>query len=215
MSNLAKIRRTLGDTQLVAVSKYQSVAAIENLYAEGQRIFGESRTQELVQKYDILPKDIQWHFIGHLQTNKVRQTLPYIDCIHAIDSERLLLTLEREGQAAGRSIDGFLQVKIAQETTKYGFTPNELFDLLKTGIAHELQAVNIIGLMGMASNTDDVAQIRAEFDTLYDIFYRCREKYFTEPSDFSELSMGMSSDYKIAIEAGSTTVRIGSLLFNP
>ena len=213
MTNLKNILAQLGDAQLVAVSKYQSTAAIAQLYAEGQRVFGESRTQELVQKYEILPKDIQWHFIGHLQTNKVRQTLPYITCVQAIDSEKLLHALQAEAALQNRIIDGLLQLKIADEVTKYGFSVGDITALLQSDTITKLPNVRIIGLMGMASNTDDTAQISGEFVTLRRTFDQFRSSYFATQPHFCQCSMGMSGDYTLALAAGSTMVRIGSSIF--
>ncbi len=197
---------------LVAVSKTQSNQAILDRYDLGQRIFGENRVQELLTKYDTLPKDILWHQIGHLQTNKVKFIAPFVSLIHAGDRLNLLQKINSEAQKVGRIIDVLIQVKVAQEDTKHGFLPQELADkLLLTEIA-ALPYIRIRGLMGMASFTSNKAQVRQEMKTLRDLFTDLQNSNQFGDS-FDTLSMGMSGDYKIAIEEGSTMVRIGSLIF--
>ena len=199
---------------LVAVSKTKSVEEIKELYDLGQKDFGENYVQELAEKQSQLPKDIRWHFIGHLQSNKVKQIAPFIHLVHAVDSLKLLQEINRQGKKNDRVIDCLLQVHIAQEETKFGLDENELKTLASTNAneLHQLQNVRIVGLMGMASFTDDMEKVRIEFRYLKRLF----ETYAKLPVDNSQLtilSMGMSSDYFVAIEEGSTTVRIGSLIF--
>ena len=199
---------------LVAVSKTKSVEEIKELYDLGQKDFGENYVQELAEKQSQLPKDIRWHFIGHLQSNKVKQIAPFIHLVHAVDSLKLLQEINRQGKKNDRVIDCLLQVHIAREETKFGLDENELKTLVNTNAneLHELQNVRIVGLMGMASFTDDMEKVRIEFRYLKRLF----ETYAKLPVDNSQLtilSMGMSSDYFVAIEEGTTMVRIGSLIF--
>lgn len=209
---LAPFINTLGTAQLVAVSKFQSVAAIEGLYAQGQRNFGESRAQELLDKVNILPNDIQWHFIGHLQTNKVKQVLPYLSYIHSIDSPKILTEVELQARILDKKIKVLLEIKIGEEDTKYGLTIADAHQICRE-ILPTLKKVEIVGVMGMASFTENEAQITAEFNGLHSFFQDLKQAYFGTQSSFCEISMGMSSDYKIAIASGSTMLRIGSLLF--
>ena len=212
--NIREVLSTLPDgVRLVAVSKYHPVEAIREAYDGGQRIFGESKVQEMTAKHDQLPADIEWHFIGHLQTNKVKYIAPYVSLIHGVDSYKLLLEINRQGQRAGRIIPCLLQIHVAQEETKFGFSLEECLQMLALGEWRALPYVSIRGIMGMASNTDDMEQVRQEFSTLNHFFSQVREKYFSDRENFSELSMGMSDDYPIAIEEGSTLVRVGSRIF--
>ena len=212
--NIRSVLSTLPDgVRLVAVSKYHPVEAIREAYDGGQRIFGESKVQEMTAKHDQLPADIQWHFIGHLQTNKVKYIASYVSLIHGVDSYKLLLEINRQGQRVGRIIPCLLQIHVAQEETKFGFSPEECLQMLALGEWRALPYVSIRGIMGMASNTDDMEQVRREFSTLSNFFSHVREKYFSDRENFSELSMGMSDDYPIAIEEGSTLVRVGSRIF--
>ncbi|MBO9151391.1 YggS family pyridoxal phosphate-dependent enzyme [Chitinophaga sp. GCM10012297] len=197
--------------KLVAVSKTKPVEDIRDLYAEGQRIFGENYVQELVDKAGQLPQDVQWHFIGHLQSNKVKYIAPFVGMIHGVDSLKLLAEISKQALKHHRVIDCLLQVHIATEETKFGLSETELFQLLEQ--AGSLAGVRIAGLMGMASNTDDETQVRREFAGLKTLHNAVKEKYFPGDEFFKELSTGMSGDYKIALEEGSTLVRIGSLLF--
>lgn len=197
--------------RLVAVSKTKPVEDIRELYTAGQRIFGENYVQEMVEKAGLLPEDVQWHFIGHLQTNKVKYIAPFVSMIHGVDSLKLLTEISKQSLKHNRVTDCLLQVHIATEETKFGLSETELFQLLDQ--AGGLAGVRIAGLMGMASNTDDEAQIRREFAGLKALRDRIREKYFPGTDTFRELSTGMSGDYKLALEEGSTLVRIGSLLF--
>jgi pyridoxal phosphate enzyme (YggS family) len=200
--------------KFVAVSKTKPISAIEALYAQGQRIFGENKVQEMVEKQAALPKDIQWHLIGHLQTNKVKYIAPFVSLIHSVDSLKLLEEINKQAQKNNRVIDCLLQVYIAQEDTKFGLDKEELLDLLSHPSFKSLQNIKICGLMGMASNTDDEVVITQEFQTLNHLFNEIKAKYFIANERFTELSMGMSSDYKIALKQGATLIRIGSLLFD-
>lgn len=200
---------------LVAVSKTQSLDAIQSLYNKGQRHFGENKVQELLSKADALPKDIQWHLIGHLQTNKVKQLLPYVNCIHSVDSLKLLQEIRKEAEKQGCCVNVLLQIHIAQEETKFGLDKTELIELLDAYFADPKMTkhVQLCGLMGMATNTKDENQIRNEFKNLKNLFDFVRQGYFIQSKAFREISMGMSSDYQIAVQEGATLVRIGSLLF--
>lgn len=200
-------------TRLVAVSKYHPASMIQEAYDGGQRIFGESHVQELQQKHDILPQDIEWHFIGHLQTNKVKYIAPYVSLIHAVDSHRLLAEIDRQAAKCGRTIRCLLQIHVAQEETKFGFLPKELIEYLASGEWRNLENVRICGLMCMASNVDDEQQIAREFDTADELFRSIKAEYFPDEETFCERSWGMSDDYRIATQHGSTLVRIGSRIF--
>ena len=198
---------------LVAVSKTKPVADILNLYQSGQRIFGENKVQELVSKYEVLPKDIQWHLIGHLQKNKVKYIAPFISMIHSVDSLELLQVMNKEASKNNRNIKVLLQFHIATEETKFGLNQLEAIEILSTLKSHPLNNVTICGVMGMASFTDDTNLIRLEFKFLREIFTALKSGFFKEDTFFKEISMGMSGDCKIAIEEGSTMVRIGSAIF--
>ncbi len=212
--NIHKILSTLPDhVRLVAVSKYHPTEALMEAYETGQRIFGESKVQEMSMKHELLPKDIEWHFIGHLQTNKVKYIAPYVSLIHGVDSYKLLCEINRQGEKYNRRIPCLLQLHVAQEETKFGFTLEECHQLLSAGEWKNLEYVEIRGLMGMASNTDDMNQVHDEFHRLNLFFSQVREEFFSGIPQFSELSMGMSDDYPIAIEEGSTLVRVGSRIF--
>ncbi len=200
---------------LVAVSKFHPNEYIEAAYAEGQRVFGESHEQELSKKYDTLPKDIQWHFIGHLQTNKVKYIAPYISMVDAVDSLKLLKEINKQAAKHGRVIDVLLELHIAQEATKYGLTIDACRQLLDDGEWRNLNNVRICGLMMMASNTDDENQIRSEFMQAADFFDEVKAKYFADSAAFCQRSWGMSHDYKIAVECRSTMVRVGTTIFGP
>lgn len=199
---------------LVAVSKTKPAADIETLYDLGQRDFGENYVQELVGKQPVLPEDIRWHFIGHLQRNKVRFIAPFVHMIHGVDSRRLLETVDREAGKLGRCIDCLLQIHIASEETKFGMDEQEVTDLLtNTEAGRSMPNVRIRGLMGMASFSDDAERVRLEFRGLKNLFDRIKTTYFIQDPSFSVLSMGMSADHAMAVEEGSNLVRIGSLLF--
>lgn len=209
--NLDRIRRTLPEgVTLVAVSKFHPTEVLKEAYDAGQRVFGESRPQELVAKYNELPKDIEWHMIGHLQTNKVKYIAPFVSLIHSVDSIKLAETIDKEAIKAGRVIDVLLQLHIAQEETKFGWDAAELEHFLQNGSFASLKNVRIRGLMGMASLTDDEAQVRREFDGLHNVFITLKGKYLPQ---MDVLSMGMSGDYPLAVEEGTTMVRIGSSIF--
>ncbi|MEI6682415.1 MAG: YggS family pyridoxal phosphate-dependent enzyme [Bacteroidota bacterium] len=199
--------------RIVAVSKTKPVSAIVEAYAAGQRLFGENKAQELVAKQAQLPADIEWHFIGHLQTNKVRYIAPFISLIHSIDSLSLLREVNREAMKNNRVIECLLQLYIATEETKFGLTLEETRNLLGDGAIPELKNVRITGVMGMSSFTSDKALVRREFATLRGWFKLIKEQYFFQAPEFRELSMGMSDDYRIAVEEGSTMIRIGTTLF--
>ena len=213
-AQIIKINNELPSTvKLVAVSKFNPVEAIQEAYDAGQRIFGESRPQELKEKVHLLPDDIQWHFIGHLQTNKLKMVLPYVSLIHSVDSERLLEEISKYAVKNSLKVKCLLEVFIAQEESKQGFSKDELFALLDKLQQNPIEGVEICGLMGMASFVEDETQITAEFEELACIFNQVKEKYISTLPNFKELSMGMSGDYKIAIEKGSTLVRIGTSIF--
>jgi PLP dependent protein len=198
---------------LVAVSKMRDTDAIENLYQMGQRIFAENRVQELLEKAPALPGDIIWHLIGHLQTNKVKAVLPYVSCIQSLDRLNLWEKINAEAEKMNRTVNCLLQVKIATEETKYGWNPADLYEVLKTGINKKFPGVQVTGVMGMASLTGDTVQVRSEMKNLKSIFETLRAKYFNDTPAFKTISMGMSGDYQIALEEGSTMIRVGSLLF--
>ncbi|MBQ9363493.1 MAG: YggS family pyridoxal phosphate-dependent enzyme [Bacteroidaceae bacterium] len=212
--NLHTVLSTLPQgVRLVAVSKFHPVSALQQAYEAGQRIFGESHVQELVEKEAVLPKDIEWHFIGHLQTNKVKYLAPFVSLIHAVDTLKLLKEINRQAERCQRIIPCLLQIHIAQEETKFGFTPEELRQMLAGGLWRELKSVRIAGLMCMATNTDDQLQIDREFAMAAQIFQNVKMTFFQNDEAFRELSMGMSGDYLIALRHGTTLVRVGSLIF--
>ncbi len=200
-------------TQLVAVSKTKPVAQILAMYEKGQRHFGENKVQEMVDKYEALPKDICWHLIGHLQTNKVKYIAPFVHLIHSIESDKLLKEINKRAQQENRIIDGLLQFKIAAEDTKFGMTLEDAKKMLNTHEYRTMNHVRIVGVMGMATFTENKAQVQQEFKTLKHIFEELKVNYFADAPYFKEISMGMSDDYDIAVAEGSTIVRIGSLLF--
>lgn len=215
MSSIAdNIRQTKAslpdDVTLVAVSKFKSCDDIMEAYGAGQRVFGESRALELRDKHEALPKDIQWHFIGHLQTNKIKYIIPFVTLIHSIDSLKLLEEVDAQARNHGRSVDCLLQVHISQEETKYGFTYDECRAVLKELAVAPLANVNVVGLMGMATNTDDMDVVCNEFAGLKAFFEEARTMM---PQRLSVLSMGMSEDYEVAVQEGTTMVRIGSKIF--
>ena len=199
--------------RLVAVSKFHPVESLQEAYDAGQRIFGESKVQEMTMKYEVLPKDIEWHFIGHLQTNKIKYMAPYVALIHGVDSYKLLAEINKQAVKAGRIIPCLLQIHIAQEETKFGFSTDECRAMLEAGEWKALENVRIAGVMGMATNTEDEAQIAREFGVLAGFFHEMKEVHFKDAPEFKEISMGMSDDYPLAIEKGSTLIRIGSRIF--
>lgn len=198
---------------LVAVSKTKPVSAIEELYAQGQRIFGENRVAELIEKCDSLHDDIEWHMIGHLQTKKVKHIIPFVSLIHAVDTVKLMDEINKRAAIQERKVNVLLQFHIAAEESKYGLSPEEAKEILDENDFAPFTNVNIVGVMGMATFTDDKDQIRSEFKKLKSIFDQIKSDYFQDDDSFKEISMGMSGDYEIALEEGSTIVRIGSLLF--
>jgi pyridoxal phosphate enzyme (YggS family) len=197
--------------RLVAVSKMKPVSDIQTLYDAGQRIFGENYVQEMVDKASQLPSDIAWHFIGHLQRNKVKYIAPFVSMIHGVDSMRLLEEIDKQAQKSNRPIDCLLQVYVAQEETKFGMDVKEVLDMMPEAL--QLKNVRICGLMGMASNTADEGQVSREFAQIKELFDDLKTRYFDQSPFFTEISMGMSGDYKWALSQGSTLVRIGSMLF--
>jgi len=200
---------------LVAISKYHPVEYLQAAYEEGQRVFGESHEQELRQKVEVLPNDIQWHFIGHLQTNKVKYIAPYVSMIEAVDSLKLLKEIEKQGAKNNRVIDVLLELHIAEEETKYGLTLDACRQLLEEGEWRNMAHVRICGLMMMASYVEDEVQIRQEFRTAHNFFDEVKQRYFAESPYFTQRSWGMSHDYPIAVEEGSTMVRVGTAIFGP
>lgn len=198
--------------QLVAVSKTYGIDVIQNAYDEGVRIFGENKVQELVPKAEALPKDIRWHLIGHLQTNKVKYIAPFVEMIHSVDSFKLLQEIQKQALKNNRTIKVLLQFHISDEETKFGFKPENLDMLLKEEIWNQIPNVQICGVMGMASFSEDMNQVRNEFKSLKNIFDTLKKSQLFSDS-FKEISMGMSGDYKIAVEEGSTMIRVGSALF--
>ena len=198
--------------KIIAVSKTKTVPKIRELMDTGQFFFGESKVQELLEKHEQIP-DVQWHLIGHLQTNKVKYVAPFVQMIQSVDSLRVLEEIDRQASRHNRIIDCLLQIHIAREESKFGFSEQETIELLESNALPNLKQVRICGLMGIATFTDDKEAVRSEFRRLANFFQSIRRKYFTENSSFCELSMGMSDDYQIAIEEGSTMVRIGSLIF--
>ena len=201
------------NAKLIAVSKTKPTEDILQVYNKGQRIFGENKVQEIVLKQEALPKDIEWHLIGHLQTNKVKHIAPFVSLIHSVDSLKLLEEINKQAQKKNRVIDCLLQIFIADEETKFGLSEAELFQLLDSKEFLLLQNIRICGLMGMATNTDDERKIENEFSGLKKLFDKVKGNCFSDNSCFKEISMGMSSDYKIALRCGSTMVRVGSIIF--
>ncbi len=200
---------------LVAVSKYHPVEYLQAAYDEGQRVFGESHEQELRQKVAALPPDVQWHFIGHLQTNKVKYIAPYVSMIESVDSLKLLREIEKQAARHDRVIDVLLELHMAEEDTKYGLTPDDCRQLLDGDEWKKMAHVRICGLMMMASNVDDEAQIRSEFRQAHQFFDEVKARYFSESPWFAQRSWGMSHDYPLAVEEGSTMVRVGTAIFGP
>ena len=212
--NLNNVRATVpSNVTLIAVSKTKPVSDLQEAYDAGQRIFGENKALEMRDKYQELPKDIQWHFIGHLQTNKIKYIAPFVTLIHAVDSLSLLEAVNKEAAKNNRIIDCLLQFHIAQEETKFGLDIEEAKSLLESEIYKNLKNIRICGVMGMATFTEDVVQVRNEFKNLKNIFETLKENYFKGNDSFKEISMGMSDDYPIAIEEGTTMVRVGSKIF--
>lgn len=212
--NLDIVRKNIpSSVTLVAVSKTKPLEAILEAYDSGQLIFGENKVQELTEKHELLPKDIQWHMIGHLQSNKVKYIAPFVHLIHAVDSFKLLKEVNKQAKKNGRVIECLLQFHIAEETSKFGLSFEEAQDILSSGEFVEMENISIVGLMGMATFTDNEEQLREEFRTLENYFNVIKSHFFKFNDDFKEISMGMSGDYTIAIEEGSTMVRVGSSIF--
>lgn len=214
MIHLNEVRATVKQgVELVAVSKFHPAALIKEAYDQGQRIFGESRVQELQAKHEALPADIQWHFIGHLQPNKVKYIAPYISLIHAVDSYKLLAEINKQAAKHDRVIPCLLELHIAQEESKYGFTPEACTALLEDGAWHALKNVQIAGLMCMASNMPDMVQVRSEFHQARVYFDELKQRFFADDPHFCERSWGMSHDYDVAMDEGATLVRVGTAIF--
>jgi pyridoxal phosphate enzyme (YggS family) len=212
--NILKLKSELAEgVTLVAVSKTKPNEDILAAYGIGQRVFGENKVQELTAKYEQLPKDIEWHFIGHLQTNKVKYLAPFVSLVHGVDSLKLLKAIDKEGAKNNRKIACLLQFHIAEEESKFGLDPDEAKEILNSAQFAAMTNVQVCGVMGMATYTDDERQIRKEFRQLKNIFDQIKDEFFGENDSFSEISMGMSGDYQLAVEEGSTMVRVGSLIF--
>jgi PLP dependent protein len=213
--NYKQVVNSISDAKvtLVVVSKTQSPAKIKEIYGAGHRDFGENKVQELITKAELLPADIRWHLIGHLQSNKVKYIAGFIHLIHSVDSISLLKEINKQGEKQNRVINCLLQVYIAEEETKFGMDTNEVITLLNEDLLPQMRFIKIKGFMGMATNTDDQNQVRSEFKKLKIFFDRLKKDYFHDDPEFNILSMGMSGDYKIAIEEGSTMVRVGSAIF--
>ena len=212
--NIAQIKKSLPEqVTLVAVSKFHPAEALQEAYDAGQRVFGESRAQELCAKQAILPKDIEWHFIGPLQSNKVKDIAPFIHLIHSVDSLKLLAEVNKQGKKHNRIIQVLLEIHVAQEETKHGLSPEECKELLRDKQVEEFDHVRICGLMAMASNTDDEVQVKTEFKAIHDLFDELKLTLCKDNPDFKEISMGMSHDYPLALQEGSTMVRVGTSIF--
>jgi PLP dependent protein len=214
-ANLTELKKETDrlHVKLIAVSKTKPNEEILEAYSAGQRVFGENQVQELVEKYDALPKDIEWHLIGHLQTNKVKYIAPFVKLIHSVDSIKLLKEIDKQAEKNNRIIDCLLQVYIADEDTKFGLGFDEVIELLRSDEFAGLKHVRVTGVMGIATNTDNQKQIKDEFHELKVFFDGLKQSFFRKEASFREVSMGMSSDYKIAIEQGSTMIRVGSTIF--
>ncbi|MCQ2319525.1 MAG: YggS family pyridoxal phosphate-dependent enzyme [Bacteroidales bacterium] len=212
--NLETVRESIpSGVLLVAVSKTKPVDDLMEAYEAGQRVFGENHALEMRDKHEALPNDIDWHFIGHLQTNKIKYIIPFVRLIHSIDTFNLLQAVNKEAVKNNRVVDCLLQFHVAEEETKFGLSLEEAEEILNSDVFKELKNVRICGIMGMATNTDNQVQIRKEFHHLKEIFGTLKQKYFTDCEYFKEISMGMSHDYRLAIEEGSTMVRVGSMIF--
>lgn len=213
-TNLASIKQQIpANVTLVAVSKTKPIEQLKEAYDAGQRVFGENKALELRDKHEALPKDIQWHFIGHLQTNKIKYIAPFVSLIHSVDSFKLLNEIDKIGKKTDRIIPCLLQFYIAEEESKFGFDMKEAEQMLNSTEFNELKNIEIHGVMGMATYTDNKEQIKKEFKHLSTIFHKLKEEYFSNNINFKELSMGMTDDFELAIEEGSTMVRVGSAIF--
>ena len=212
--NLNSIKADIpANAKLVAISKTHAPEVVMQAYDAGQRDFGENKVQELITKYEALPKDIQWHLVGHLQRNKVKYIAPFVSLIQSVDSAKLLKEIDKNAQKNSRIIDCLLQVYIADEDTKFGLSNEEVIEILESDAYANMENIRVVGLMGMATFTDNTEQVRMEFRKLNEFFDQVKQKYFADSSNFNTLSMGMSSDYKIAIEEGATLIRVGSSIF--
>jgi PLP dependent protein len=213
-ANIISLKHSLpSNVRLVAVSKTKSVDEIMEAYNAGQRCFGENRVQEILNKKDLLPSDIEWHLIGHLQRNKVKYIVPFIGMIQSVDSLKLLSAINSEALKLTRVVSVLLQVHIAQEETKFGFSKAEIEEMMTSPAIARLKFIRICGVMGMATFTSDQEQVKTEFRSLSGLFYELKQKFFYSDDHFSEISMGMSGDYELAIREGSTMIRVGNLIF--
>lgn len=218
MSNIAQQIKRFNDelpqrVKLVAVSKFHPIESLQEAYDCGQRIFGESRVQEIAEKHKFMPDDVQWHFIGHLQTNKVRQLVSYVSLVHSVDSLRLLECINSEAKRINRVVNVLLQLHVAKEEHKFGFSIDDCLQLIEDGVLDNMNNVRVCGVMGMATNTDDMSEVQNEFKAIKTVFETLHGGYFADKPYFKEISMGMSEDYRVAIEEGSTLVRIGTAIF--
>ena len=201
------------NVQLIPISKTKPNSMILDAWQNGFKVFGENKVQELVLKYEELPKDIQWHMVGHLQSNKMKYIAPFVHLLHGVDSFKLIKIMDKEAKKAGRILNGLFQLHIASEETKFGFSQDEIFEILDSKEYAEIENVRMIGVMGMATFTNDDKLISKEFKDLYSIYLNLKTRYFQDDENFKEISMGMSGDFKIAIEEGSSMIRIGSAIF--
>ena len=212
--NIKEIKSTLPeDVKLVAVSKTKPNEMILEAYHSGHKIFGENKAQELIRKHEELPDDIEWHFIGHLQSNKAKYIAPFVSMVHSIDSYKILKIINKEARKNDRVIPCLLQFHIAEEESKYGLTEEDAKEILESESYQKMEHVSVVGVMGMATFTEDSGKVRKEFQKLKSIFEHLKENYFANKPEFKEISMGMSDDYPLAIEEGSTIVRVGSKIF--
>lgn len=212
-ANLKKVKEEIGAATLVAVSKTKPLEDIQAAYDAGQRIFGENKARELEEKAEKLPEDIQWHMIGHLQSNKVKYIAPFVSLIHSVDKMKLLKEINKRAKQNDRVIDVLLQIHIAKEESKFGMDEDEVRELLQNEAYKQLENIRVVGLMGMATFTENEARIKSEFNYLNELFQQIKNDYFSEQADFEVLSMGMSGDYPIALSCGSNMLRIGSAIF--
>jgi pyridoxal phosphate enzyme (YggS family) len=212
--NIQKLKAELPDrVKIIPISKRQPEERLQEAYDAGQRIFGENKAQDLQERYEKFPKDIEWHFVGHLQRNKVKYIAPYVKIIHSVDSLRLLKKINKEAEKNSRSIDCLLQLHIADEESKFGLSCQSAEEIVKSEDFKQMKNIHIVGLMAMATNTDDTEKVRREFKQLKSCFDRLKEKYFSDTDYFEEISAGMTNDYPIAVDEGSTMIRVGSLIF--
>jgi len=212
--NITRLLESLPDgVKLIPISKTIPEAVIMQVYDAGYKVFGENKVQEMIGKYERLPRDIEWHMVGHMQTNKIKYIAPFVHLIQGVDRLKVLRIMDQEAQKAGRILHGLFQIHIAREETKFGFDEVELLELLNSKDYEEFKHIRMVGVMGMATFTGDTGQIRNEFRQLYRFFQKLKREYFMQDPQFKEVSMGMSGDYEIAVEEGSTMVRIGTLIF--